>query len=45
MKKDWNKLTQHEQKVFENKAAFLIERGYVAGKTIVQLAKEIYERT
>jgi ribonucleotide reductase beta subunit family protein with ferritin-like domain len=44
MKKDWKKLTDIEQKVFKDKAEYLIERGYVQGKTTEELAKEIYRK-
>lgn len=43
MKKDWNKLTRQQQKEYEDKAAYLIDRGYAHDKTIEELAKEIYE--
>ncbi len=42
MKKDWQKLTYDQQKVFKDKAEFLLERGYVHGKTVEELAKEIH---
>ena len=45
MKKDWFGITQHQQKEYEQKAAYLLERGYVQGKTVQQLAKEIYEKS
>ena len=45
MKPDWQKLTQQQQKYYEDKADYLLEKGYVAGKTKENLAKEIYERT
>jgi hypothetical protein len=44
MKKDWYGLTQHQQKVYEQRAAYLIERGYIQDKPIDELAKEMYER-
>jgi hypothetical protein len=44
MKKQWHGLTQHQRKEYEDRAAYLLERGYVQGKTIEQLAREIYER-
>jgi hypothetical protein len=40
----WHGLTQHERKEYEDRAAYLIERGYVQGKTVEELAKEIYEK-
>jgi len=44
-KLDWDRLTQDQQRVYEEKASFLLERGYIAGKNRTQLAKEIYEKT
>lgn len=44
MKIDWHKLTQEQQKVYEDKAAYLLERGYVHGKNKDVLAREMYER-
>jgi len=43
MKKQCHGLTQHQRKEYEDKASYLLERGYVQGKTVEQLAKEIYE--
>ncbi len=43
MEKDWQKLTHEQQKVFEDKAEYLFERGYVQNKTVEELAKKIYE--
>jgi mRNA-degrading endonuclease RelE of RelBE toxin-antitoxin system len=45
MKKDWQKLTYDQQKVFKNKAEYLLERGYIQGKTTEELAKEIYKNS
>lgn len=42
--RDWQKLTYDQQKVYKDKAAYLIERGYVHSKTVEVLAKEIFER-
>ena len=44
MKKQWHGLTQHQRKEYEDRAAYLLERGYVQGKTVEELAKEIYEK-
>jgi hypothetical protein len=44
MKIDWHKLTQEQKKVYEDKAAYLLERGYVHGKNKDVLAREMYER-
>lgn len=44
MKRNWQKLTYPEQKVFLDRAEYLIERGYVINKTVTQLAKRIYEQ-
>ena len=44
MKKTWGNITQHQQKEYEKKAAYLLERGYTEGKPVEQLAKEIYEK-
>lgn len=44
MKKDWQKITYPEQKVFLDRAEYLIERGYVVDKTVKELAKQIYEQ-
>jgi len=41
MTKDWHKLTQEQQKVYEDKAAYLLDRGYVHGKDREALAREI----
>ena len=43
MKKDWFGITQHQQKEYEQKAIYLIDRGYVQGKSVQQLAKEMFE--
>ena len=43
MKKDWQKLTYDQQKVFKDKAEYLLERGYIQGKTVEEIAKEIYK--
>ena len=43
--KDWQKLTYEQQKVYKDKAAYLIERGYVHTRAIEELAKEIFERS
>jgi hypothetical protein len=45
MKKDWQKLSYEQQKVLKDKAAYLIDRGYVYAKTVEELAKEIYNRS
>ena len=45
MKIAWYKLTQEQQRVYEDKAAYLLERGYVHGKDRESLAKEMYERS
>jgi hypothetical protein len=44
MKKDWQKLTYEQQKVYKDKAEYLLERGYVHGKTVEKLAIEIYKK-
>jgi len=44
MKKSWHELTQHQQKEYEQRASYLIERNYVRSKTVDELAKEIFER-
>lgn len=44
MKKEWEKLTVQEQKSYEDKAEFLLDRGYVEDTTIEELAKKIYEK-
>ena len=44
MKKQWHGLTQHQRKEYEDKAVYLLERGYVQGKTVEKLAIEIYEK-
>jgi hypothetical protein len=44
MKKQWHDLTQHQQKKYEDKAAYLIEHGYVQGKTVEELAIEICKK-
>lgn len=44
MKIDWHKLTQEQQKVYEDRAAYLLERGYLHGKDKETFAKEMYER-
>ena len=41
MKKDWQKLSYDQQKALKDKASYLIERGYVYGKTVEELAKQI----
>jgi hypothetical protein len=38
------KLTYEQQKVFNDKAEYLIERSYVQGKTVEELSKEIYKK-
>lgn len=43
--KEWQKLTQDEQKVYEEKAEYLIEKGYVLGKVVKEFAKEIYQNS
>jgi hypothetical protein len=45
MSKDWQKLTYEQQKVYKDKAEYLLERGYVQSKPIEVLAKEIFERS
>lgn len=45
MTKDWQKLTYEQQKVYKDKADYLLERGYVQSKSIEVLAKEIFERS
>jgi hypothetical protein len=42
LKKEWQKLTYDEQRVYEKKAEYLLPRGYVTGKPVKELAKEIY---
>lgn len=37
----WNMLTQHEQQGFINRAAFLLNRGYVQEETILHLSKRL----
>jgi hypothetical protein len=44
MIKQWHGLTQHQRKEYEDKAAYLIDRGYGHGKTVEELAKEIYKK-
>ena len=44
MKKDWQKLSYDQQKLYKDKASYLIDRGYVYGKTVDDLAKEIYKK-
>jgi hypothetical protein len=45
MKKDWQKLTYEQQKVFKDKASYLLERGYIIqDKTVEELAIEIYKK-
>ena len=44
MKKQWYDLTQHQRKEYEDKAAYLIDRGYAQGKTVEELVKEICEK-
>ena len=44
MKKDWQKLSYEKQKDFKDKAGYLIDRGYVQGKTVEELAIEIYKK-
>jgi hypothetical protein len=44
MKKDWQKLSYDQQKTLKDKAAYLIDRGYVHGKTVEELAIEIYKK-
>ena len=39
MTKDWQKLTYEQQKVYKDKAEYLLERGYVQSKSIEVLAK------
>jgi hypothetical protein len=45
MSKDWQKLTYDQQKVYKDKAEYLLERGYAQSKSIDVLAKEIFERS
>jgi len=45
MKKQWHGLTQHQRKEYEDKAAYLLDRGYVQDKTVEELAIEIYKRS
>ena len=45
MKKDWHGLTQFQKKEYEDRAAHLLEQGYVQGKTVEELAKEIYKNS
>jgi hypothetical protein len=44
LKKEWQRLTYEQQKPFEEKAEYLIERGYVKDKTVEELAKEIFQK-
>ena len=43
MKKDWQKLSYDQQKLYKDKASYLIERGYVHGNTVDDLAKQIHQ--
>jgi hypothetical protein len=43
MKIEWQKLTYSEQTVYLDKAKYLLERGYIVDKTVVEVAKQIYE--
>ncbi len=45
MKKDWQKLTQEQQKIYEDKAEYLLERGYIQAKTVEEIAMEIFFKT
>jgi len=44
MKKEWHQLTLQEQRPYEERAEFLLDKGYVEGMTIEELAKKIYEK-
>jgi hypothetical protein len=44
MKKEWQKLSQSEQKDFLDRAAFLIDKGYVIDTSLKELAKNIYAK-
>ena len=44
MTRDWYKLSSGQQSSYLERARFLIDRGYVYGKSEEQLAKEIYEK-
>jgi hypothetical protein len=44
MRKDWQKLTYEQQKVYKDKAEYLIERGYAQNRPVEELAKEIYTK-
>jgi len=46
MKIEWHKLGSGQQSEYlTSLSRFLVERGYVSGKTEEQLAKEIYEKS
>jgi hypothetical protein len=42
MKKEYHTLTQSQKREYEEKANYLLNRGYVYGKTLEELAREIY---
>jgi len=44
MKKNWDKLTTHEQSEYLARAAFLKKKGY-SGLSEESLAKQIYEKS
>lgn len=44
MKKDWHNLSQSQKREYEDKAVYFLDRGYVQGKTVEELAKEMYEK-
>lgn len=44
MKSEWQKLTSQQQKVYRDKAEYLLEKNYVQDKSINELAKQIYEK-
>lgn len=44
IKRKWEELSQQEEQKYLEKASYLVERKYVLGKTVEQLAKEIYQK-
>ena len=45
MKPEWNKLSPTVQKKYEDRAKYLVEKGYIEKVTVAQLAQRIYEKS